>query len=116
MIIMLILYQFEGCPFCAKVRLKLTELQLDWLSKTAPRGSKNREELLKLGGKEQVPFLVDEEKNVKMYESDEIINSSRFFKEFRNLSSNSKSKSYIMSMRMSGSAGARPKSTFLFGL
>jgi glutathione S-transferase len=32
-----------------------------------------KEELKKLGGKTQVPYLVDPERNVKMYESDDII-------------------------------------------
>ncbi len=70
---MLELYQFERCPYGQKVRQKLTELDLDWISRTAPKGSKNRKKLLELGGKEQVPFLVDSEKGVKMYESDDII-------------------------------------------
>jgi glutaredoxin 2 len=42
-----------------------------------PDGSIRRKELIKLGGKEQVPFLVDTEKNVKMYESEDIINYVR---------------------------------------
>jgi len=33
----------------------------------------NLDELLVLGEKNQVPFLVDTEKNAKMYESDDII-------------------------------------------
>jgi glutathione S-transferase len=32
-----------------------------------------KDELKNLGGKIQVPFLVDPEKNIKMYESDDII-------------------------------------------
>lgn len=31
------------------------------------------EELIKRGGKKQVPYLVDDEKGVEMYESDDII-------------------------------------------
>ena len=33
----------------------------------------NYEALQELGGKSQVPFLIDEDNDVKMYESDEII-------------------------------------------
>lgn len=70
---MLELYQFEDCPYCAKVRVKLTELGLDWISRAAPAGSQNRQKLFELGGKGQVPFLVDSNNSVMMYESDDII-------------------------------------------
>ena len=33
----------------------------------------NTSELLEVGGRSQVPFLIDDEKNVKLYESSEII-------------------------------------------
>ena len=33
----------------------------------------SEESLIKIGGKRQVPFLVDNERNVQMYESDDII-------------------------------------------
>ena len=70
---MIELYQFEECPYCSKVRQKLTELHIDWIARTAPKGSAQREKLVELGGKEQVPFLYDQKKGVKMYESDDII-------------------------------------------
>ena len=70
---MLELYQFEECPYCVKVRIKLSELGLDYISRTAPKGSAKRKYLEKLGGKQQVPFLVDQDKGVMMYESDDII-------------------------------------------
>ena len=71
---MLELYQMLGCPFCQKVRIKLDELGLDYICRTAPRGSKQREFMVKIGGKEQVPFLIDVSKNLAIYESDYIIN------------------------------------------
>jgi glutathione S-transferase len=37
------------------------------------------EELVSLGGKSQVPFLVDGERNVSMYESSDIIDHLREF-------------------------------------
>ena len=70
---MLELYQMLGCPFCQKVRTKLDELGLDYICRTAPRGSKQREFMVKIGGKEQVPFLIDVSKNLAIYESDDII-------------------------------------------
>ena len=33
----------------------------------------NEETLIKLGGKRQVPFLVDNDRNIQMYESNDII-------------------------------------------
>ena len=72
---MLELYQFEGCPYCGKVRQKMTDLHLDYICRNVPKDAvqKREETLLKIGGKAQVPFLVDPEKDVKMYESDDII-------------------------------------------
>lgn len=70
---MLILFQFEQCPFCRKVREKLTELELDFLSINASHDSEKRKGLLKLAGKEQVPFLIDTEKGVMMLESGDIV-------------------------------------------
>jgi glutathione S-transferase len=37
------------------------------------KSSPLKEELKRLGGKTQVPFLVDPDRNVKMYESEDII-------------------------------------------
>lgn len=70
---MLELYQFEQCPYCAKVRTKMTELELDYIIRNVPQGSHKRSFLETLGGKQQVPFLVDQDRGVMMYESDDII-------------------------------------------
>jgi len=71
---MLELYQKESCPYCQKVRYKMTELDLDYICRNVSgSGSKKAELLTKLGGMVQVPFLVDTDKNVAMYESDDII-------------------------------------------
>lgn len=70
---MLELYDYEGCPFCRKVREVLTELDLDYLSHPVAHGSPRRDELKRLGGKLQVPYLVDPNTATKMYESDDII-------------------------------------------
>lgn len=71
---MLELYQKESCPYCYKVRLEFEKMGIDYVIKPMPDGSARRSELKKVGGVEQVPFLVDTENNVKMYESDDIIN------------------------------------------
>jgi len=71
---MLELYQKEGCPFCQKVRTRMTELDLDYICRNVPHeGSPKATLLKKLGGEFQVPFLVDSDKNISMYESDDII-------------------------------------------
>ena len=69
---MLILYMLEACPYCKKVVENLEEHNLEFRSLDISNPV-NLDELLVLGEKEQVPFLVDTENNVKMYESDEII-------------------------------------------
>jgi glutathione S-transferase len=70
---MLELYQREDCPFCRKVRVVLNELELDYICRISHTGSQQREIMLKLGGQPQVPFLVDQDKGIMMYESDAII-------------------------------------------
>lgn len=67
------LYQFEGCPFCRKVRERLHELNLEFLVRTAGKGSQKRPELRARGGKIMVPYLVDPNTDVEMYESDDIV-------------------------------------------
>ena len=70
---MIELYHIELCPYCVKVRIELEKLGMIGFRDLLLKGSEQREELLKLGGKHQVPFLVDNENDVAMYESDEII-------------------------------------------
>jgi glutathione S-transferase len=70
---MLELYDFEGCPYCRKVREVLCELDLDYLVHPVAQGSPRREELKTLGGKVQVPYLVDPNTHTRLYESDDII-------------------------------------------
>lgn len=70
---MIELYQKEDCPYCAKVRQVMDELHLDWISRTCSRGAPQRQQLLELGGREQVPFMVDTQTGAMMYESDNII-------------------------------------------
>mmetsp|Transcript_69030 Transcript_69030/g.112032 ORF Transcript_69030/g.112032 Transcript_69030/m.112032 type:complete len:335 (+) Transcript_69030:1-1005(+) len=69
------LYEFEGCPFCRKVREAVAILDLDVEFKPCPmNGPTYRPEAMLKGGKRQFPYLVDPNTNTAMYESDAIIN------------------------------------------
>lgn len=71
---LLVLYEFEGCPFCRKVREALSILDLDARILPCPkRGTRFRPELEQRGGKAQFPYLVDPDAGVEMYESDAIV-------------------------------------------
>ena len=68
------LYEFEGCPYCRKVREALSILDLDAVIYPCPKGGRRfREELIARGGKAQFPYLVDPNTGKEMYESDEIV-------------------------------------------
>jgi glutathione S-transferase len=67
------LYEFEGCPFCRKVREALTVLDLEALIHPCPKGGPRfRETVKQRGGKYQFPYLVDPNTTTAMYESDAI--------------------------------------------
>jgi glutaredoxin 3 len=69
---MLEVYQFEGCPFCKKVRQKLTELQIDFIARqVAPKG--DRERVKEVSGQTGVPVLKDPNTDTVMPESDDIV-------------------------------------------
>jgi glutathione S-transferase len=76
---MLELYQAEDCPYCEKVRETLMELGVSYVNhnpRTAENDVRNQqvlEEMVSLGGKDQVPFLVDHQHGAELYESDDII-------------------------------------------
>lgn len=69
---MIQLFVKTGCPYCAAVLAKVDDLSLTIEEKNVS-DPKNVEELLALGGKKQEPFLYDKEHNIKLYESDAII-------------------------------------------
>lgn len=69
---MLELYQFESCPFCAKVRRKLDEMGLDWIARTVPADGTKRQRVIEVSGQSLVPVLVDRERNMVVTESDDI--------------------------------------------
>lgn len=67
------LFEFEVCPYCRKVRETLSELDLDYVSRTAARGSASRDEAVARGGKRQFPWLHDPNTGVTLYESEDIV-------------------------------------------
>jgi glutathione S-transferase len=70
----LILYELEGCPYCAKVKNKLADLGLEYESRMVPRSHSERTEVKEISGQTGVPVLVDEEHGVEgMAESDDIV-------------------------------------------
>ncbi len=69
---MLDLYILETCPFCRKVMDIFDESNIEYNKKNILE-KENLDELIKLGGKQQVPFLVDNDNDKFMYESDDII-------------------------------------------
>lgn len=72
----MVLYQFNTCPFCIKVKRNNKRLSLDIETRDAQHNPTHREELLQGGGQVKVPCLkiVDDKGNDSwMYESDEIM-------------------------------------------
>lgn len=69
---MLDLYILETCPYCKKVMGFLDEKGVKY-NKIDITNKASEEALIKLGGKRQVPFLVDTDRNIQMYESADII-------------------------------------------
>eukprot|EP01041_Mallomonas_annulata_P001273 gene1273-2459_t len=69
------LYEFEGCPFCRKVREAVSILDIDVVFYPCPKGGPTfRQKAIKMGGKQQFPYMVDPNTKVSMYESNDIIN------------------------------------------
>ncbi|MFA6414809.1 MAG: glutathione S-transferase N-terminal domain-containing protein [Candidatus Paceibacterota bacterium] len=69
---MIILYVKTGCPFCHKVLAAAAEPGVQFEEKNIADDAVARE-LVARGGKRQVPYLVDDERGVEMYESDDIV-------------------------------------------
>ena len=70
----LALYQFEGCPFCVKVRRQIKRLGLQIEFRDAQNNHKFRQELITEGGELQVPCLrIEQDGSVRwLYESSDI--------------------------------------------
>jgi len=68
------IYEFEGCPFCRKVREIVSILDIDVLFYPCPKDGPNfRPKANEMGGKKQFPYMVDPNTGTAMYESDDII-------------------------------------------
>jgi len=71
---MLELYQAEDCPYCEQVRERLMELGVSHINhnpRTAGGATRNQqtlEEMETLGGQDRIPFLVDHQHGVELYE------------------------------------------------
>ncbi len=70
---MLELYQIEECPYCARVRAKLTDLGIDYIIRNEPRDKSKRERLERVSGQRGVPTLVDPDRNVIIADDDDAI-------------------------------------------
>jgi len=70
---MLELYQFEGCPFCSKVRTRLCDLGIDYIARIVPRDRSLRDKLEEISGQRSVPVLVDPEREDVISDSNIIL-------------------------------------------
>ncbi|KAL9242225.1 hypothetical protein vseg_016246 [Gypsophila vaccaria] len=70
----IVIYEYESCPYCRKVREIVSILDLDVLFYPCPKNGPNfRPKVVEMGGKQQFPYMVDPNTRVEMYESDDII-------------------------------------------
>ena len=69
---MLDLFILETCPYCQKVIEFLDKEHMKY-NKIDISNKDSEASLIQIGGKRQVPFLVDNERNIQMYESNDII-------------------------------------------
>lgn len=68
---MLEVFQFEGCPYCSKVRQKMTDLGIDFVARQVDPHDRSRVE--KVSGQTNVPVLKDPNTDTVMPESDDIV-------------------------------------------
>ncbi|PRX35650.1 glutathione S-transferase-like protein [Orenia metallireducens] len=61
---MIKLYQFETCPFCAKVRNKLDEMGLEYEKIEVPKDREKRTKIKELSGQIKVPVIEDSDGTV----------------------------------------------------
>ena len=69
---MIILYINPQCPYCKKTLAVAHELGVH-LNLQDVHHPEMLADLIRLGGKRQFPFMVDDVRDVSMYESDDII-------------------------------------------
>lgn len=73
---MLILYIKTGCAYCARVLAAGVDLNLEFSLKNVADEAIAKE-LISRGGKKQMPYLVDTDTGIEMYESEDIISYLR---------------------------------------
>jgi glutaredoxin 3 len=67
----IVLYQAEWCPYCARVRAKMTDLLLDYKVVNEPEDHAKRTNLKELFGVTGIPSLIDGD--VKIADDDDAI-------------------------------------------
>lgn len=77
---MLTLYYKPSCFYCQNVLGEAEALGVSFRLKDISGDEALISELIEQGGKREVPFLVDSEKGIKMYESEDII---AYIKEYK---------------------------------
>ncbi len=70
---MLQLYTSDYCTYCRKVEAFLDEHSVPYEHFNVVTNEHNRRTVVERGGKLQVPFLIDTEQGVEMFESDDIM-------------------------------------------
>ncbi len=67
----MVLYQAEWCPYCARVRAKMTDLLLGYTVVNVPPSHNEREEVKQVSNQTGIPVLVDGD--TVLTDDDEII-------------------------------------------
>lgn len=68
------LYDLNGCPYCAKVRRALDDLDLSYETHSVAGRRQSRDEVYEVSGQYGVPVLVDNANGIEgMAESDDIV-------------------------------------------
>lgn len=70
---MLTLYYKPTCPYCQHVLGEAESMGLHFKLKDVSSDDVLMDELQALGGKQQVPFLIDAQRGEKLYESEAIV-------------------------------------------
>ena len=70
----LVLYDYEACPMCRRVREAVTDLGLTVEVRPCPRnGARYRAEAAERSGRTQFPFLIDPNRDVELLDSSDIV-------------------------------------------
>jgi glutathione S-transferase len=68
------LYQAEEHPFSHAVRMRLSRLGLDYVAHSvSEHDDLKHRQLVRAGGRDRIPFLIDHRTGIKLYEADAII-------------------------------------------